>query len=215
MKYVLRVEHDTDAENPLDGDCEWTLIPFSRRLKGAGDPHEYFARSESGEVVPANIGLRSKFRAGLAFALDCYEHGERHFSLRGEGMRCQWDTSDYAGILLWNHSPKELGAKTYAEREASARAAVEIYNAWANGYAYGYILEDLEGEHVDSCFGFFDSQSLTECVGEHLKPGDVVKIVGPGADMIRQRYLPQGVEIVEEFDEEEEAEEAEAWAARC
>lgn len=216
MKYVLRVEYDDSGavDCPLDGECEWTLIPFDRRMRDNRDASEFFARSKDGDVIGANIGIRSKMRAGLAFALDCYEHGGRAYSLHGEGMRCQWDTSRFAGILLWNHPPKELGAKTYEAREASARAALQVYNQWANGEVYYFSVEDMEGECVDSCCGFYDAESIADHAAHNFKPGDTVKLAGNASGLISAEHFP-GVNLVDEFDEEEEREEAEAWAARC
>lgn len=214
MKYILKIVNDDAPESPCDWCGAWSLISFDRRSSNYESPDNYARMSAAGEVVPANIGLRAKFAAGLAFFLDHYEHGERFYSLHGEGQRCRWDTSNYSGVLVWNHKPGDMGAKTFEARADDARKFLETYNAWANGWVYGFILETLDGEHVDSCFGFYDAESMAEHLGENLKPGDKVKAAGDFPEFIESKHFPAGVELVSEFDEDEETEEAEAWAAR-
>lgn len=42
-----------------------------------------------------------------AVLLDLYEHGGQSWSIRGEGMRCPWDTSRGAGVWVPDHCAKE------------------------------------------------------------------------------------------------------------
>lgn len=49
--------------------------------------------------------------------LDCYEHGNQHWSVSGEGMQCRWDTSSGAGVWIPDDCAKEViesRAKVYA-----------------------------------------------------------------------------------------------------
>lgn len=173
-KYIrVSIDNDCDIQNPSQGagfyDCTWTPISFSRKHSNYEDPSKYLriigkSNGYGVYVKPASIALRSKLRAGTAFLLDYYEHGAGKWSIHGSGPQCQWDTAQYAGILLWQNKPKDMGAKTHAERALDAINFLEIYNDWCNGYGHGYTIDlieetedsiDLTG--LDSCWGFYDS----------------------------------------------------------
>lgn len=197
---IVRIEHDDSPECPMDWCCQWRLHSFNRRSIHNTDPSEFF--NDKGNP---SIGLRRKLSVGLAFMLDYYEHGQGAYSLAGEGMQCQWDTSDNAGILIWEHSPKEMGAKTLEERAKDARNFLETYNNWMNGYVYGYIIETVDGEHVDSCWGYYSDADVTDAITAQLENGDRIKIEGQCEWAFEKCRLPKdkSIEIVDNFNDEE------------
>lgn len=166
-KMTLRVDYDPDTECPMDHDCQWRLYSFNRRSIHYGVPDGF---------DPLTIGMRRKMAVGLAFVLDYYEHGSGAYSLHGEGMQCRWDTANGAGLLVWEHDPKEMGAKSRDDRAKDARAFLDEYNAWMNGEAMYFILEDEDGNTVDSCGGFLDMKYMVSVINEQLKDGDVVAV---------------------------------------
>lgn len=90
------------------------------------------------------------------WVLDVYEHGEVHFSFSGEGMQCPWDTACGGAVLYIENDliPEE-------QVESAARSWLDAYNAWANGWVYhAEILEN--GEHVDSCGGFYLAEDIAD-----------------------------------------------------
>lgn len=195
-RLTVTIRPDWDPPCPMDWDCQWTLVSFNRNSVHRGDHTDYLRRTEDGRIVPVFAHL-SRFRAGLAFILDYYEHGPGMYSLSGEGPRCQWDTATVAGVLVWDHPPGEMGAKTYADRAEDARRFLEEYNAWANGWVYGYDIETAEGELVGSCYGFYSPGHLSETIAEHFEPGDRVYLAGELSDVFDTRKLPAGVETVD------------------
>jgi len=179
---TLTLHNDIDIEMPDSGCDGWKLIPFNSNLVGYEDPSEYIAGvNEYGEVIPANIGIRRKLKTGTAWFAERYEHGNSVWSLIGEGPRCRFDTTRHAGILVWTGKPKEMPADM---REKSARMFLETYTCWANGEGHGYTIEDEDGEHVDSCFGFFgnDMDYMFEQIREHTGTQEVE--VGGEADWL-------------------------------
>lgn len=153
--YVLRIEHDSDCESPLEFD-NWRFCSFSRRHNSFVDPDELELNS---------LGMRRKFACGTAFMLSYYEHGNCAWSLLGAGQQCQWDTVNGAGVLIWQGKAKDLGATVEKRREVAA-AVLENYTDWCNGNCYWYSLEDSEGETVDSCGGFIGEKWLAEYVNK-------------------------------------------------
>jgi hypothetical protein len=166
MTIRIRIENDPDLENPTEWDGQWTVYSFGRRHLSYKDPEELglsLERGEDGKPKVLNPGLRRKLEVGLAFFLSYYEHGGSVWSLIGEGPQCRWDTVSLAGLLVWEHPPKELGAKSREDRAKDARRFLETYNAWSNGDGMGYVVEDVvecdrheqHYEHLDSCWGFY------------------------------------------------------------
>jgi hypothetical protein len=191
--YVLRIGYDDNPECPMDFDCAWKLVSFSRDSIHRDDADKY-GRMKDGQVVPATIGLRSKFKAGLAFFLDYYEHGTGMYSIHGDGPQCQWDTSSYGGILLWEHKPGEMGAKDFAGRQKDAEQFLETYNAWMNGWVYYFCLDPADHEkdagNGDSCGGFYEADYMSEVIGESLEAGDRVQVIGDCASVLDESKLP-------------------------
>lgn len=203
-KLVVRIEHDSDVEVPDSGYDGWKLVSFGCRHSNYEDPDKYIRRYNREEgIVVEGIGLQRKLDVGLAFWLSYYEHGLGCWSLKGEGHQCQWDTAYLAGILLWTGKPKDIGAKTLEDRAKDARGFLETYNDWANGSCYWYSVEKTNGEDVETVGGFIGEEAVNEALSEVLEAGDVVKVEGDAAWTFD---APEGVEVVDEHEEDEDEE---------
>lgn len=182
----VTIDHDLDVDSPCDRDEEFRFVSFNRYVIGS-EPIDNYIRgfTAEGEAIPANPGLASKLRAGTAFWISLYDHSSRTWTLKGEGYHDRWDSTVYAGILLWDHDPNDIG-RTYEEREKAARTFIEEYTDWAEGNTYYYKIEkivadhgfdpemddvdDLEGvEEIDSCGGFIGEDWLTQNIREAIK----------------------------------------------
>jgi len=179
----VTIEPDSDCENPVNDDSTWTLISFNRNHVGYESPDNYleakYDSSRSGtnvkertSIEPANITIRNKMKAGTAFKLDYFEHGNSVWSLHGEGPQCQFDTSRHAGMLLWNNPVKDMGYKTYEDRQKDARNFLKYYTSWCNGETYWYKIEkmvDGEWEEIDSCGGFIGVDTIKEAITDAVR----------------------------------------------
>lgn len=157
---------DYDAESPCDEDG-WSAYSFSRKHANYKHPDELgFDEGQPSEA------LQAKLKAGLAFILDYFEHGNCVWSLGGTGPQCRWDSVSGAGILVWEGDPDDMGAKTYEDREKDAKGFIDRFTEWCNGNVFGYSIDDPDGEIDDSCFGFYDSDldymfsEIREAVGK-------------------------------------------------
>ena len=52
--------------------------------------------------------------------------------------------------------------------EKMMQAEVEDYSNYINGSVYGYVLEDNDGEELDSCWGFYGFDWETNGLMYHL-----------------------------------------------
>ncbi len=148
-QYRVTIEHDPDTQNPFN--CSsWDFHSFTDT-----NPLQF--------VYDVELMARS-------FLLSYFEHGNCLWSLSGEGIPCQWDTVNSAGILI---APTAHEANT-----DTARAILKEYTDWCNGESYWYSIEaevevcahchDTEWEVVDSCCGFIGSEYIISVIKEQL-----------------------------------------------
>jgi hypothetical protein len=200
-KLKLHLGIDDSPECPTNWDGQWRLISFSNRHFNYQHPQHIeaadlrFSILEDGTID--HVAIRRKLEVGTAFVLSHYEHGDSLWMLKdGEkpaGVEFQWDGVRVAGLLIWEHSVADMGAKTYGDRMKDAQAFLDTYNAWANGEVHGYMLDTLDGEHVDSCWGFYDVDCMiAENIKPNLESGDVIVEVDGDASWIADHHdIPQ------------------------
>jgi hypothetical protein len=72
--------------------------------------------------------------------------------LAGEGNfpDRQWDVSTLGAVFA---SKEEWSTKEQAR--AAALCKVEEWNQYLSGDVWGYVIETEEGQHLDSCWGFY------------------------------------------------------------
>jgi hypothetical protein len=202
---TLTIWHDPDCECPSDM-YGWRLVSFSSKFSSYQDPDDFFGtqtywqRTAAGERLRHRhyplIGTRRKLDTGNAFLLDYFEHGSCVWSRSGTGPQCPWDNAEGAGILLWEGGRSTWWRKQDMEaRRQSADAFLEEYTNWANGWCYGFTVDDPEGEIKDpSCGGFLDFAHLMQAAAESVA-GRRVKVQGEsqigivGPQDIQEKYL--------------------------
>ena len=174
QKYQLNIVQDICVESPLDN-TEWKMVSFSPKHAGYEDWENYLKPMDKhGEVRATCIGFQKKLDSSTAFILSCYQHSDISWSLKGEGPQCRWDTSRVAGLLIYEGALKDLPK----DREACARNILETFTQWCNGQVYGFTLE-LDGEEVDSCYGFYDEASMIHHIIQNFEGTDqMLEIAG-------------------------------------
>jgi hypothetical protein len=178
----ITIDHDQEVGVPWE-DCDgcWRVISTSPRHNHYESPETY-----------QHIGFRRKLAVGLAFQLSRYSHGSTCWSLVGDGPQCSWDTTQNGGYLVWDHKPREMGAKTYEDRRKDAKAFLVMFNDWCNGNCYWYKVERVTecshcgaevAEDLGSCGGFIGDDSLFDALREVMGsyPGEGYEFAGAGA----------------------------------
>lgn len=96
---------------------------------------------------------------GVIMDVYMYDHSGISFSLKP--FSCQWDSGQIGWIYITAdeirkiYSTKRITKKIREKAENLLRSEVETYNDCVTGNVYGFVVEDENGEHVDSCWGFF------------------------------------------------------------
>jgi len=151
--YTIKVFVDEDAESPRKWSTFGTMLCGHSRYN-LGD------RQIRGQA-DINAVLRRKDIKSLPLYL--YDHSG--ITMSTSPFSCPWD-SGQVGIIFCTHDEirEEFGPKGRALQHISKKAVssafklmrqeVETYDAFLKGDVYGYVLEDPEGEEIDSCWGF-------------------------------------------------------------
>lgn len=174
---TLRIEPDGDARPP------WEDVDNDPVIIGVLSRYTIGPEDWSGQVHSVEVGLKKiKYTYGNAIVREIYAyiHSGIHLQLDSpEGLPDQrWDVS-FAG---WAVYPYELIRKNYGVKSVSKKAKerangeleniIRITNQYLSGDVYGYVIEDGEGETVDSCWGFYGEEYCRqqgEDVLEHLQ----------------------------------------------
>lgn len=184
---IVTLHFDSDLDCPSDWDGQWMLYSFNRRHKSYRSPETFFPE---GAPTPE---FQRQLDEGLAFVLSYFEHGNCVWSLQDTGPQCRWDNVDCAGILVWEHPAKDMGAKTKEDRAKDATKFLEVYTAWCNGEGYGYSVEEIvtlpcghtETRDLDSCFGFYgtDVEYMASQCKDAVAGDPEVEIRGEAKDL--------------------------------
>jgi hypothetical protein len=155
-EFACTIYQDEDAESPREWDNLGTMICFHGRYN-LGDKHE-LSLEEARELENSDDVI--------SLPLYLYDHS---------GLRIK--VGSFAGLLPQGHAEfdsgkvgfvyctkekacKEYGCKRIGPRRRMAvekvlEGEVKTYDDYLSGQVYGYSIEDKNGDHVDSCTGFY------------------------------------------------------------
>ena len=111
-----------------------------------------------------------------------YEHGG--ITMRTGAFSDQWDSGQVGWGYVTREQAKQLGSPPEGGESAQAyyerviREEVAEYDQYLTGQVYGYIVEDEDGDHIDSCWGFYGDldyvRTEAKSAAEHARrPGQV------------------------------------------
>lgn len=158
---TLTIKPDSDAENPRAWGGDSFMICVHRRYnlgdwkrakqRGLTDPDAIREYVES--LDPAR---------SVALPLYLYDHSG--LSMSTKAYACPWDSGQVGFIV--HEASHELTPDERERITANLRINVEVYSAWLAGDFCGYVLEDEDGDEVDSCWGFASEDTAREYAQE-------------------------------------------------
>jgi len=169
---TLKIYQDMSPSNPredFDNMCE--MYCFHRRYNLGDSNDVQTCEYESLEDIIEGWTLPSD----IVVDLYLYDHG--NLSISTSPYHCRWDSGKIGfAVIPVNTIVKEYGDDSQESREKALKcllAEVKIYDQYLSGQCYGYVLEDAEGEEIDSCWGFYgydhESSGLFETAGVQCK----------------------------------------------
>jgi len=95
-----------------------------------------------------------------------YEHSGVAYNTTG--FDCPWDSGPVGYVSARNDIAVDDVTKYL-------KHLVNVFSLWANGNVYGYVVEDADGEVVDSCWGFYagyEDEEWKYMISEATKAAD-------------------------------------------
>lgn len=141
--YTIRIEQDTDIESPDSwGNTDLFLTAchsrhFEVRVEGFHPQNDDFGKiSKQYHIFP----LYAYIHSGTSLSLS-----NTHYP-----FNCQWDAGQVGYVFA-----EKKGWKDATKAKEAAQSLIETWNNYLSGNVWGFVIEDKEGEHVDSCWGFY------------------------------------------------------------
>lgn len=171
------IEHDPDGgENPLTHDAAVIFASLTRNYQNPAEKHGLKTQEDMDAFERQNC--RGKSAPWAAFPLFMFSHSGTAYQVGAPvapGERpvnpfsCPWDSGrvGWLFVKLSEIAPRNMRrAEKLAKAAECARITCEVYTQWANGEVYGYVIEDADGDTLDSCWGFIGYSDDEYLLGE-------------------------------------------------
>lgn len=153
--YTLRIEQDTDPINPR---TEWDN-PGKLCLH-----HSRYNLPNEANLSVEEIKQRLESPPDDCYQLTVYGYAHGGLTINTTGFNCPWD-SGILGIIFITHADalREYDRGCTPEKIMQYLAnEVETYNQYLTGDCWGYVIENENGDVVDSCHGYFGRKYCEE-----------------------------------------------------
>ncbi len=141
----LRIEQDQDAMSPAEWEDEAVFLVANHRDFFV-PPNKHERNFDVAAIIEENK------KGHHVFLLEAYIHSGVRLALAGEGNfpDRRWDVSTLGAVFV-----AKSGCRTRKAAYKVAQSKVEEWNMYLSGDVWGFIIEDDDGNHLDSCWGFY------------------------------------------------------------
>jgi hypothetical protein len=172
------------------------------RLEEEADPEDKGLPLSEWEKVEEELNRRTEERVAdilkqKAVILPLYLYDHSGITMSTSRFSCPWDSGQVGYIFVPLKRAREefrdMPDNELREKAREAlRAEVEVYDKYISGQVFMFLIEDEDGEIVDSCGGFFDRESLEDMANNWID-GEVhfraVEGVLATADLAKQNRV--------------------------
>ena len=171
--------YELGDEQPKETNSDW-LQSFTEELPG-GDSVAYWYNRAQDEDNPAYSEKMMDKAIGRTLAdhvimLPLYLYDHSGITISTGPFSCPWDS----GRVGWIYTTKEKVRKYWGVKRVGKRVLRQVwdtlqgevneYDHYLTGAVYCFRLEDVDGEEIDGCGGFYeDVQSVVEYVLDSYK----------------------------------------------
>ena len=150
--YLVKIEQDEDAEGPRETQDEHAFIVTTR--------NRYFqVDGPDGETADTIGDNREEWeKTHYVYKLNALIHSGVHLSITStlKEYYMGFDSGQIGFLLVTRDASEIPSPDKYAE------GMVETWNQYLSGDVWGFIIEDGEGNDIDSCWGFYGFETAKE-----------------------------------------------------
>jgi hypothetical protein len=163
------------------------MICFHKRYD-LGDKHNYSVDDYNSWEEMEKAILKEEGKGTIILPLYLYDHSG--VSISTGSFSCRWDSGQVGFIIadkkkiLQEFGGKILTKKTKEKVVSILESEVSTYSQYLEGEVYGFIIEDEEGEQLDSCFGFYGNDFAINGMLDYIdasllgvEEGEVVRLL--------------------------------------
>lgn len=169
---TIRIIQDSDASNPRDDyDHMGKLILFPNRHYSDRNEFEKHANGSGFESTLRSLAwwitrsdaMEDEYKVSMDHIFRCVNKHyivipvdqDRYSGLSSRGETVAESDEHCDGLILFPVAdlPKEGIDRGQAVKNLECE--IEEYAAWATGDTWGYVIEDENGDELDSCWGFY------------------------------------------------------------
>ena len=165
--YTLRITQDEYGESPREWN-EFSEMLCNHGRYNLGDTHlECHGTSFEDDFKKHITDEGLMMRDVIVLPLYLYDHSG--ITMSTSPFSCSWDSGQVGYIYTTRakvrdeYMVKRVTKKLEEEVLERLKGEVETYDMYITGEVYGYVIEDEEGDTVDSCSGFY---GFDYCKGE-------------------------------------------------
>lgn len=163
---TLKIYHDQDTQNPREWSNVGKMVCSHRRYY-LGD--EQFNASDFYNWEEVAEWLKNEREAVILLPLILYDHSGLSMSTRRDyPFNCQWDAGQIGFIYCTQKQVDDEFSGDVEKAKNYLAAEVGCYDDYLRGNCFGYVIEDEEGDFVDSCWGYLGDYN---CDGGVLSEG--------------------------------------------
>ena len=170
-KEVLNIYQDSsEHDNPREWDNLGTMICSHKRYR-LGDKHD-FDFNDYGSWDEAEEAIKKKYKTAVILPLYLYDHSG--ITINTIGFSCPWDSGRVGFIIISKekvrkeYSVKRISPKLLERVTGYLKNEVETYDQYLTGDVYRFEVTDIDGNHIDSCAGFYGDDFKTNGITDHI-----------------------------------------------
>jgi hypothetical protein len=175
---TIKIVNDTDSESPRNWYNLSEMIFFGRH-NHLGDKHninlpDYDSR-DSFKIDGAEK-ISKELDCAVVIPVNLYQHSGTSISTsNGYPFNCRWDSGTIGFVVVTKKDIREnWGIKNVTKKYIKmandiAVSEVDTLNNWISGEVYGFEVTDENGDHIDSCYGFYGDNLSTNGISEHIE----------------------------------------------
>lgn len=175
--YTISIDVDYDVESPHDdaSPAARLVLNGGRNYSLPNDAGIDFGGFEGWSAVADELARHHG--AIMVTPVWVYDHSgiALKAGARTYPFDCQWDSAQVGFAYITQETYKDCTGKRYVGRPSQYKRAaeliqteVEVYGKYVNGECYAYVIEDADGEIIDSCGGYIGFDAVTEAATEYI-----------------------------------------------
>lgn len=177
---TVKIVQDSYIESPREWDNLAKMI-FTGGHNHLGDKHNVdfnqFFESRQDFIEKGEQIVRKHFKdVVVCYPVHLYEHSGTSISISDSyPYNCRWDSGTIGFAIVTkedirnNFGIKRVTKEYIEQADRILKGEVETLNQYVMGEVYGFIIEDENGEHIDSCYGFYGSDIEENGIADYLE----------------------------------------------